>query len=81
MPDYELTSHAREMLIERNIPEEWIWRVLQNPDKTKLGEDGNRHYFKSIREQNGKILHVVINPNMHPNRVITLFFDRRAGER
>lgn len=81
MPDFEISSHASEMLTERNIAEEWLWRVLHHPDKTKLGEDGNRHFYKAIRERNGKALHVVVNPNVQPNRVITLFFDRRASER
>lgn len=81
MPDFEISSHAREMLKERNIAEEWLWRVLQHPDKTKLGEDGNRHFYKAIRERNGKVLLIVINPNVQPNRIITLFFDRRASER
>jgi len=78
LPDYEMSGHAREMLIERNIAEEWVWRVLRHPDKAKLGEDGNRHFFKAIRERNGKVLHVVVNPVVQPNRVITVFFDRRG---
>jgi hypothetical protein len=81
LPDFELSYHAKEMMVERNVAEEWVWRVLQHPDKTKLGEDGNRHFFKAIRERNGKILHVVINPNVQPHRVVTLFFDRQASER
>ena len=68
------------MLEERNITEEWLRRVLRHPDKTKLGEDGNRPFYKAIRERSGKVLHVVINPNVQPNRVITLFFNRRASE-
>jgi hypothetical protein len=69
------------MLEERNIAEEWLMRVLQRPDKTTLGEDGNRHFYKAIREQSDKVLHVVINPNVQPNRVITLSFDRIASKR
>jgi hypothetical protein len=81
MPDFEISSHAREMLDERNVAKEWLYRVLQHPDRTKSGEDGNRHFYKAIRERSGKVLHVVINPNVQPNRVITPFFDRRASER
>jgi len=53
MPEFELTSHARDMLIERRIAEEWIWRVLNHPDKKRMGEDGNMHYTKSIKERDG----------------------------
>lgn len=77
MPEFELTSHARDMLVERRIAEEWIWRALNHPDKRKMGEDGNMHYIKAIKERDGSILHVVVNPNTQPNRIVTFFFDRR----
>ena len=79
MPEFELTSHARDMLIERKIAEEWIWRVLNHPDKKRMGEDGNMHYTKTIKERDGLILHVVVNPNFQPNRIVTFFFDRRLA--
>jgi len=79
MPEFELTSHARDMLIERRIAEEWIWRVLNHPDKKRMGEDGNMHYTKTIKERDGLILHVVVNPNFQPNRIVTFFFDRRLA--
>jgi hypothetical protein len=77
MPKFELTSHARDMLFERRINEEWIWRVLNDPDKKRMGEDGNMHYTKAIKERGGLVLHVVANPNFQPNRIVTFFFDRR----
>jgi hypothetical protein len=79
MPEFELTSHARDMLIERGIAEERVWRVLSHPDKKRMGDDGNMHYTKAIKERNGLILHVVVNPNFQPNRVVTFFFDRRLA--
>ncbi len=66
------------MLIERNIPEEWVWRTIKNSDWEKPGEDNNIHYFKIISEHGGRILHVVVNPNVSPQKVVTVFFDRRA---
>ncbi len=77
MPEFEFTSHAKDMRVERNILEDWIWRVLKQPDKMLMGKDGNMHYSKAINEQNGRVLHVVINPNFQPNRIITMFLDRR----
>ena len=79
MPEFELTSHARDMLIERGIAEEGIWRVLNHPDKKRMGEDGNMHYTKTIKERDGLVLHVVVNPNFQPNRIVTFFFDRRLA--
>jgi hypothetical protein len=66
------------MLKERNIPEEWVWGSINNPDWVTTGEDNNIHYFKSIPEHEGRVLHVVVNPHVTPKRVVTVFFDRRA---
>lgn len=77
MPTFDFTIHARDMLTERKIPEDWIWRVLNQPDETHMGDDGNMHYTKAIQERDGRILHIVVNPTVQPNRIVTLFFDRR----
>lgn len=77
--DYNLSAHTRDVLKERNIPEEWVWRTLHNPDRENVGIDNNAHYFKSIPEYGARILHVVVNPRVSPKRVVTVFFDRRAG--
>jgi hypothetical protein len=77
MPDKELSSHAKDMLTERNIPEEWVWRTINSPDSKESGADGNTHYTKAIEENASRILHVVMNENVEPNRIVTVFFDRR----
>jgi hypothetical protein len=78
MPDMELTSHARDMLIERKIAEEWLWRTINVPDRKKRHpSDGNIHYTRTIREAQGRVLHVVVNNHVQPNRIVTVFFDRR----
>jgi len=79
MPDFVFSAHARDMLIERSIPEEWIWRPLNSHDRKRTGEDGNLHFSKAIKEKEGCVLHVIVNPNVIPNRIVTLFFDRRLG--
>ncbi len=43
MPEFDFTAHARDMLTERNIPEDWVWRVLNGPSKKRMGDDGNMH--------------------------------------
>jgi transcriptional regulator with XRE-family HTH domain len=57
----------------------WIWRVLNHPDKKRMGEYGHMHYTKAIKERDGSILHVVVNPKLQPNRIVTFFFDRRLA--
>jgi ribosomal protein L7Ae-like RNA K-turn-binding protein len=80
MPEFELSTHAREMLRERKIAEEWVQRVLETPSRKKKAKDGNIHYTKPIREKDGRVLRVIVNPDVDPQRVVTLFFDRRLGK-
>ena len=77
MQDIELSSHAKDMLSEREIPEEWIWRTINSADRTEMGRDNNTHYLKAIPEKDSRILRVVVNTHVKPNRVVTIFFDRR----
>jgi len=81
MPDFELSAHTKDMLNERNIAEEWLWRTLNTPDKKQRGADGNMHYTKTIREREGRVLRVVVNADVQPNRIVTVFFDRRLGKK
>lgn len=76
--DFKLSKHTQDMLKEREIPEEWVWRTIDKPDWKNMGEDNNTHYFKGIPEHDGRILHVVVNPHVSPRKVGTVFFDRRA---
>lgn len=66
------------MLQERNIPEEWVWQTINDHEWQSMGDDNNTHYFKSIPEHGGRILHVVVNPGVTPKKVVTVFFDRAA---
>jgi hypothetical protein len=76
--DFILSVHVQDMLKEREIPEEWVWRTINNPDLENKGDDNNIHYFKSIPENGGRILHIVVNPHVSPKKVVTVFFDRKA---
>jgi len=80
MPDFELSTHAKDMLRERRIAEEWVWRTIENPSNKKKGKDGNIHYRKPIRERDGRVLRVVVNPYVDPRRIVTVFFDRRLSK-
>jgi hypothetical protein len=43
MPDFEFSSHAMDMMNQRNIPEEWFWQPINTPAEKELGTDGNLH--------------------------------------
>ncbi len=73
----EFSQHAKDMLTERNIAKEWVLRTINAFDSQYIGDDNNLHYTKAIAERDERVLHVVINPTVQPNRVVTLFFDRR----
>ena len=73
----EFSKHARDMLTERNIPEEWVWRTINAFDNKQTGVDNNFHYSKAIEENGNRVLRVVVNPNAEPYRIVTVFFDRR----
>ncbi len=75
--DIEFSAHAKGMLTERKISEEWVWRTVNSPDSRETGADNNTHYTKAIPEHGGRILRVVVNPQVVPNRIVTVFFDRR----
>ena len=77
MRHIELSSHAKDMLSERCIPEEWVWRTIHAPDHTETGADNNVHYLKAIEENAERILRVVVNRRVRPSRIVTVFFDRR----
>ena len=77
MPDIDLSSHARDMLIEREIDDEWVLRVMREPDLVFLGDDGHPHFAKAITERDGRALHVVVNQDVRPMRIVTRFFYRR----
>lgn len=77
MADYVFTLHARDMLKEREIPEQWVLDAISVPDEKSIESDGNTHYFKSLSERENRVLHIVVNETTEPSRIVTLFLDRR----
>ena len=77
MPEYVFTTHARDMLREREIPEQWVLNAIGEPDEKSMESDGNVHYFKTLSERDNRVLHIVVNETVEPNRIVTLFLDRR----
>jgi len=77
----ELSAHARDMLAERHVLEEWMWRTLNHPRETWAGSDGNVHFARAIEENGDRVLHLVVNAKVKPECVVTVFFDRRLKER
>jgi hypothetical protein len=77
---FDFTEHARYQIQERAIQISWIDETLSNPQTLIPEADvhGNTHYLKQISEFGQRWLRVVVNPNVKPQRVVTVFFDRRV---
>ena len=81
MINFEFTKHAKDMLIEREIPEKWIFDCIDKPE-TEYWENNNTvHYVKAIEDFDNRLLRVVVNPFTTPKKIITFFFDRRLKEK
>ena len=76
--NYELTQHARDALEERHIPLEWMERVFARPALTEpSATDATlESRFAKIPEHGDRVLRVVVNKTVVPERVVSVYFDR-----
>ena len=76
--NYELTQHARDVLVERKIPIAWLERALQKPTlvKPSVIDPTAESRFVVIPEFGHRVLRVVVNKQAFPERIISLYFDR-----
>ena len=76
---YELTSHAKKALAERDIAVDWLERTLTAPELVLPDPDDaeiERRYRK-IPEFGGRVLRVAVNTTVEPLRIVSVFFDRQ----
>ncbi len=81
MIEYEFSEHASDMLKERNIQEDWVKLAMEDPERKEIKEDRTVHYIRAIEQYGGRYLRVVVNPDYKPQRIVTVFFDRRIMRR
>lgn len=76
---YELTKHAEKVLAEREIAAEWMKRTLSSPELGLLDPDDAtvERRFRRIPEFGGRVLRVAVNTTVEPNRIVSVFFDRK----
>lgn len=77
--ELDFTQHARDALEEREIPVEWVERVVTAPARTEPdpADSTLEHFLGRIAEHGNRVLRVVADPSTSPMLVITAFFDRR----
>jgi hypothetical protein len=74
-----LTIHAQEVLEKRCIPLEWVKRAvtapaLRRPDPI---DPALEQRFVKIPEHGDRVMKVVVNKLTSPERVVSVYFDRR----
>ena len=70
MIKYYFTYHAEERLKQRNIREEEIEKVLNDPDISYPGKQGELNLLKKFPD--GKRLRVVVKPEKNWTKIITV---------
>ena len=75
---YELTKHAKKVMEDRGILDDWVARTFSSPELTRPDpKDGQvEQRFRRIPEFGGRILRVVVNKAVEPKRILSVFFDR-----
>jgi hypothetical protein len=76
---FKLTKHAKKALAEREILIAWVEHTLASPELRLPDPDDaavERRYRK-IPEFGGRVLRVAVNTAVEPNRVVSIFFDRK----
>ena len=69
---------------QRGVTTDQVLRALQHPDRTEPDADDPQctHALKRVyRARGASVLRVVYNHVAAPWRIVTVFFDRRAGRR
>ncbi|MBU1694321.1 MAG: DUF4258 domain-containing protein [Verrucomicrobia bacterium] len=76
--NYTLTRHAAHVLHERAIAVEWLERALRDPQRVESDAEDKRleHRLVRIAEHGHRVLRVVVNKSVRPEKVITVYFDR-----
>jgi hypothetical protein len=72
-----------EVIAAREIPLEWLVRVLTEPQRTESDKEDPelRHALAPIPEYGDRVLRVVYNETTAPWRIITVYFDRTQRNR
>lgn len=76
---YELTQHAVDVMLSRDIRKEWIESVLELPSYHEIISDTEEHFFKTIDEFSNRCLKVVVNPTNL--KIVTAYFDRNMRKK
>jgi hypothetical protein len=76
---FQFTNHAQRALAEREIASEWVERTLDAPELSLPDPNDMtvQRCFRRIPEFGDRVLRVAVNRAVEPNRVVSVFFDRK----
>ena len=77
-PRIVFTRHAETMMAERGIKEEWVKTTIAEPETTEPdpARPDVQRAFRTIPENDNRVLRVVYASLGDTIRVVTAFFDR-----
>jgi len=72
---YVLTDHVERRMAERGIPEAWVVRTLEQPDRTwrDTFDDELARAVKRSEDFGDQTIHVVYNDQGEPWLVVTVY--------
>ena len=79
MRGLEYSWHALFVMAERLIPPEWVERTVADPALRVPDPNDTtlERFYRPVPENENRVLRVVVNTQVAPWRVISVFFDRR----
>ena len=77
--NFELTEHAKLRISDRQISLHWIEMTLLSPQEVELDskDPDLRHALLTIADYNNRVLRVIYNVKAAPNKVVSMYFDRK----
>ena len=77
-PLLSYTEHALNAMAEREVSLDLVRQAVAAPDlrAPNPNDPDSEFFFRRAKEQDDRVLRVVVNTNAAPWRVITVYFDR-----
>jgi len=77
-PGLVFTQHAQDVIEERMIDPSWVALTVDSPEATlrDARDPEITHALRRIPEHGNRVLRVVYNHTVDPQRVVTAYFDR-----
>lgn len=81
--DFSLSEHAKHVISVREIDLHWIHLTLNTPElrENDPADKELERFYRRIPDRGNRVLRVIVNTNLAPWRIVSVFFDRRMKGR